>query len=172
MPIGGFQWNSLPARGLARALGAVALLECALSVSVHLIALLGFHSKGILNFQIGLTFGIFAMFIPTYLAQWLLLSEFPSSMFDSRFNGAAKLKIILACNPNWLRQTDYALLYYFFAFFAVFAYRTFPNHAGRLDEILLFSAGAAGFYCAEAAMLMSYGRSEHPLRFGDFNRLG
>jgi hypothetical protein len=164
--------NTLPAKGLARALSAVALAGCALSVAVHLIALLGFHSKALLNLQVSLFFGVFLMFVPAVLAERLLFSEFPSSMFDSRFNGAAKLKIILACNPKWLRQTYYALLYYFFAFFAVFAYRTFPNHAGQLDEILLFSAGAAGFYCAEAAMLMSYARSEHPLRFGDFNRLG
>ena len=112
------------------------------------------------------------MFIPAYLAERLLFSEFPTSMFDSRFNGSAKLKIILANNPKWLGQTYYALLYYFFAFFAVLAYRTFPNHAGQLDEILLFSAGAAGFYCAEAAILMSYGRSLHPHRLGDFNRIG
>jgi hypothetical protein len=172
MTIGGFQRNSLPARGLARALSVAALVGCALSVSIHLIALLGFHSQGILNFQIALTFGIFAMFIPAYLAQQWLFSEFPSSIFDSRFNRGARLKIMLACNPKWVGQTYYALLYYFFAFFAIFAYRTFPNHAGQLDEILLFSAGTAGFYCAEAAMFMSYGRSEHPIRFGDFNRLG
>lgn len=164
--------NSLPARGLARALSVVSLVGCALSVSVHLVALLGFRSKGILNFQIGLSFGIFAMFVPAFLAERLLFSGFPSRMFDSRFNNSGKLKIILADNPKWLGQTYYALLYYFFAFFAVLAYRTFPNHAGQLDEILLFSAGAAGFYCAEAAILMSYGRNEHPLRFGDFNRLG
>jgi hypothetical protein len=164
--------NSLPATRLARALSVVALVGCALSVFVHLIALLGFHSKGILNFQIGLSFGIFAVFIPAFLAERLLFSEFPSSMFDSRFNGSARLKIILENNPKCLGQTYYALLYYFFAFFAVFAYRTFPNHAGQLDEILLFSAGAAGFYCAEAAILLSYGRSLHPQRFGDFNRLG
>jgi hypothetical protein len=172
MTIGGFPRNSLPARGLARALSVVALVGCALSISVHLIALLGFHSEGILNFQIGLLFGIFAMFIPTYLAQESLFSEFPSSVLDSRFNRGAKLKIMLASNPKWVGPTYYALLYYFFAFFAVFAYRTFPKHAGQLDEILLSSALAAGFYFAEAAMLMAYGLSEHPIRFGDFNRLG
>jgi hypothetical protein len=162
----------LPAKGLARALSAVALAACAMSVCVHLIALLGSHSKALLNFQLGLSFGIFAMFIPVYLAERLLFSEFPSSMFDSRFYRSGKLKIILADNPKWVGQTYYALLYYFFAFFAVFAYRTFPNRATQVDEILLFSAGAAGFYCGFAAILMSYGRSEHPVRFSDFNRLG
>jgi hypothetical protein len=164
--------KSLPAKGLARALSAVSLAGCALSALVHAIALLGFHSKPILNFQLSLVFGIFPMGMAAILAERILFSEFPSSMFDPRFNGSAKLKIILAENPKWLAQTYYALLYYFFAFFAVLAYRTFPNHAGHLDEILLFSAGAAFFYCGAAAILRSYGRNEHPLRFGNFNRLG
>jgi hypothetical protein len=172
MPIGGFQWNSLPAKGLARLLTALAWVGCALSVALHLIALLGYHSKAILNFQLSLVLGIFPLAMVAFLAERVLFSEFPSSMFDPRFNGSAHLKIMLAQNPKWIAQSYYALLYYFFAFFAVFAYRTFPNHAGQLDEILLFSAGAAFFYCGSAAILMSYGRNEHPLRFGDFNRLG
>jgi hypothetical protein len=160
--------SSLPAKGVARALSGVDLVGCALSASVHLVALLGFHSKAILNFQIGLFLGIFLMFVPAFLAQERLLSKFSSRdrfrMFDPRFSRKVRLKIIFVNTPRWLRRTVNALLCYYLAFFAVFAYRTFPNKATELDEILLFSAGTAVFYCGFAAILTSYVASERPLR--------
>ena len=144
------------------------MAACAMSVCVHLIALLGFHSKALLNFQLGLFVGVFVLFVPSYLAQERLLSEFSSRdrfrMFDPRFSSKVRLKIIFANTPRWLRQTVNALLIYYLAFFAVFAYRTFPNKASMLDEILLFSSGTAVFYCAYAAMLTSYAGTERPLR--------
>jgi hypothetical protein len=160
--------NSLPAKGAARVLSAVSIAACALSVCVHLIALLGFHSKSILNFQLGLFFGVFIMFWPAYLAQERLLSQISFKdrfrMFDPRFSHKMRSKIILVNTPTWLRQVCYGILCYFFIFFAVFAYRTFPNKASELDEILLFSGCAAGFYSGYAAILASYARTERLLR--------
>jgi hypothetical protein len=146
----------------------MALAACAMSVCIHLIALLGFHSKALLNFQLGLFLGVFVLFVPAYLAQQRLLSEFSSRdrfrMFDPRFSSKVRLKILLANTPKWLRQTCNALLYYYIVFFVIFAYQTFPNKASMLDEILLFSSGTAVFYCAFAAILSSYARTEYPLK--------
>jgi hypothetical protein len=139
-----------------------------MSVCVHLIALLGFHSKALSTFQFGLFFGVFLMAVPALFAQERLLSKFSSRdrfrMFDPRFSRKVRLKIIFAKTPRWLRRTFSALLCYYLVFFAVFAYRTFPNKASELDEILLFSAGTAVFYCGFAALLTSYAASERPLR--------
>jgi hypothetical protein len=167
--LAGFSVKSLPAKRFARALSAVALAACGMSVCVHLIALLGSHSKSLLNFQLGLFVGIFVLFVPAYLAQERLLSEFSSRdrfrMFDPRFSSKVRLKILLANTPKWLRQMCNALLYYYIVFFVIFAYRTFPNKAlSELDEILLFSSGTAVFYCGFAAILTSYARTEYPLR--------
>jgi hypothetical protein len=166
--LAGFSVKSLPAKGFARALSAVALAACAMSVCVHLIALLGSHSKALLYFQLGLSFAIFGMFFPAYLAQERLLSEFSSRdrfrMFDPRFSRKVRLKIIFANTPRWLRQTLNGIGFYYLVFFAVFVYRTFPSKASDNDEILLLSVNAAAFYCAFAATLTSYARSERPLR--------
>jgi len=144
------------------------LAGCALSVCVHLIALLGSHSQALLNFQLGLFVGVFVLFVPAYLAQERLLSEFSSRdrfrMFDPRFSSKVRLKILLGNTPKWLRQTCNALLYYYLVFFVIFAYRNFPNKASMLDAIPLFSSGTAVFYCAFAAILTSYAGSERPLR--------
>jgi hypothetical protein len=160
--------NSLPAKGTARVLSEVALVGCALSVLVHVIALLGFYSRAILYFQLGLVSGIFLMSIPALLAQERLLSEFSSRdrfrMFDPRYSRKVRLKILLANTPKWLRQTFNALLCYFVAFFVMFVYRTFPNKGSELDEVLQFSAGTAVFYSGIAAILTSYAASERPLR--------
>ena len=130
-----------------------------------MIALLGFHPKAILNFQLGLFLGIFPMFIPAYLAQERLLSEL--SRLD-RLSYVVHRRIILANAPAWLQKMYKMLGYYFFAFFAVFAYRTFPNKATtELDEVLLLSVGAALFYSGFAANLTSYAGTEHPLRLDE-----
>jgi|ERR1700687_4907121 len=159
-------WNPLPAKGFARALSKVALVLCALSMLVHAIALLGFHTKAIFNFQMGLFFSIFPMSLPVLFATRRLQSELTARnrfwMFNPRFSFKAQ-KMTLAKTPTWLLRTQKALLFYCLAFFVVFAYRTFPNKATELDEVQLFSIVVAGFYSGFAAILTSYARSERPL---------
>ena len=108
------------------------------------------------------------MFLPAYLAQERLLSEFPPRdrfrMFDPSFSSKVRLKVIFGNTPKWLRRTLNVLFCYYIAFFTLFAFRTFPNHASEVDEIRLFSAGSTVFYCAFAAILTSYSRTERPLR--------
>ena len=68
--------ESLPAKGIASGASAVAMAGCALSLSVHLLALFGVYSKGILNFTMYLFTGLFPFFLLAVLAQEGLLSEF------------------------------------------------------------------------------------------------
>ena len=82
-------------------------------------------------------------------------------MFNPRLGSKAQ-KMTLAKTPAWLLRTYKALGFYFFAFFVVFAYRTFPNKATELDEVQTLSACAAVFYSVFAAVLMSYAASERP----------
>ena len=160
--------NSLPAQGLARALSKVALAGCALSVSVHLITLLGFYSKAIFNFQMGLFVAIFPMSLPVLFAQSRLMSAVSPRdrvrLFDPKHNSRIREKVILANTPAWLRKLFSALLYYFIIFFVVFAYRNFPNKTtSELVEVQMFSACAAGFYSGFAALLTSYAGTDHRL---------
>jgi len=162
-------WNPLPAKGFARVLSKVALVCCALSVLVHVIAL-GFYSKALLNFQIGLFLAIFPMFLPVLFASRRLQSELYAHsrfwMFNPRLSSKVQ-KMTLANAPTWLLRALYALFIYYFAFFVLFAYRTFPNKATNLDEVQVISAGAAVFYIAFAAVLTSYARTDHPLRLDE-----
>src|SRR5713101_4434776 len=113
------QWNPLPARGFARVLSKVALVGCALSVSVHLVTLLGFHSKAFFNFVMDLFLGIFPMSLPALFATQRLQSELtarkPFWMFDPRFSSKVR-KMTPANAPEWLRRLFSALLYYFLVF--------------------------------------------------------
>jgi hypothetical protein len=158
-------WNPLPAKGFARLLSKVALAGCSLSVLVHLITLLGFYSKATLNFQLGLFLAIFPMSLPVLFATRRLQSELTARnrfwMFNPRLASKAQ-KMTLAKTPTWLLRICKALGFYFFAFFVVFAYRTFPNKATELEEVQTFSACAAVFYSAFAAVLTSYAASERP----------
>ena len=159
--------NGLPAKGLARALSAVALAGCALSICIHLIALLGFYYKAILNFQLALMFGIFPLAIPVVLAQERLLSElsFRDRMFGRKLGYNVTWKILLVKTPEWLRRTVTALMYYTIASFVVFLFKNFSTKvASGHDELWIVSAYGAFFYSAFAAILMSYARSERPLR--------
>jgi hypothetical protein len=166
--IGEFQWNSLPAKGLARALSVVALAGCALSLCINLIALLGFHSKAILNFQIDMVLGIFPMAIPTVLAQERLLSEL--FFLDRVRKSRVAWRFLLAKAPEWMRSLYRSLSWYTVAVFVVFAWRNGgAKSSSQLDELWYMSAFVAAAYSAEAALLMSYGRCEHPIRFGDFD---
>ena len=163
-------WNPLPAKGFARLLSKVALVGCALSVSVHLITLLGFCSKAIFNFQIGLVLAIFPMSLPVLFAQARLMSALTPRdrvrLFDPKHNTRIREKIILANTPAWLRKLLSALLYYFIVFFVVFTYRNFPNKTTpELVEVQMFSIGAGVFYSGIAALLTSYSGTDHPLTF-------
>lgn len=165
-------WNPLPGKGVARLLSKVALVGCALSVLVHLITLLGFSSKAILNFQIGLVLAIFPVSIPVLFAQARLMSGLSPRdrvrLFDPKHNSRIREKVILANTPAWLRKLFSALLYYFIIFFVVFTYRTFPSKTtSELVEVQMFSACAAGFYSGIAALLTSYAGTDHPLTLNE-----
>ena len=158
----------MPAQGLARGLSKVALAGCALSVSVHLVTLLGFYSKAIFNFQMGLFAAIFPMSLPVLFAQSRLISALSPRdgvrLFDPKHNSRIREKVILANAPEWLRKLFSALLYYSIVFFVVFAYRNFPNKTtSGLVEVQMFSIGAGVFYSGIAALLTSYARTDHPL---------
>jgi hypothetical protein len=160
--------KSLPAQGFARVLSNVGLAGCALSVLVHLITLLGFYSKAILNFQLGLFLAIFPMSLPVFFAQARLMSGLPPRdrvrLFDPKHNSRIREKIILGNTPAWLRKLFSALLYYFIIFFVVFAYRNISNKTtSEPVEVQMFSIGAGVFYSAIAALLTSYARTDHPL---------
>ena len=161
-------WNPLPAKGFARLLSKVALVGCALSVSVHVITLLGFYSKAIFNFQMGLFVAAFPMSLPVLFAQERLMSGLSRRnrvrLFDPKHNSRIREKIILGNTPAWLRKLFSALLYYFIVFFVVFTFRTFPNKTtSALVEVQMFSIGAGVFYSAIAALLTSYAETDHPL---------
>ena len=162
-------WNPLPAKGFARVLSKVALVCCALSVLVHVIAL-GFYSKALLNFQGGLFLAIFPMFLPALFATQRLQSELYAHnrfwMFNPRFSSKVQ-KMTLANAPTWLLRTLKGIFIYYIAFFVLFAYRTFPNKDTNLDEVQMLSAGAAVFYAAIAAILTSYAGTDHPLRLDE-----
>ena len=158
--------KSLPAKGVARALAAVSIAGCALSISVQVIALLGFHSKALLNFQIGLFLGMFPLAIPTFLAQERLLPRLP--FLDRVRRSHVAWNVLLAKTPEWLRRTFTALGYYAMASFVVFLFKNFSTKIpSEHDELWILSAYAAAFYSAFAAILMSYARSERPLRLDE-----
>ncbi|HYL59389.1 MAG TPA: hypothetical protein VEU51_10995 [Candidatus Acidoferrales bacterium] len=140
----------------------MAFAGCGLSLSVHAITLLGFHSKALLDLQLGLFLGVFPVFLAAVLAQQRLLSEF--SQLDRFKLGNKMWRVIVARTPKWLRTLSYVLMGYALALFAVFAYLNFRNEsASELDEIRLMSAYSAAFYTAAAMVLVSYVESEHPL---------
>ena len=159
--------KSLPAKGVARALTAVSIAGCALSILVHVIALLGFHSKALLNFQIGLFLGMVPLAaIPASLAWERLLPRL--SFLDRVRRSHVAQKALLAKTPEWLRRTFTALGYYAMASFVVFLFKNFSTKIpSQRDELWILSAYAAVFYSAFAAILMSYARSDRPLRLDE-----
>ena len=147
----------------ARGLSSVALAGCALSLCVHLLSLVGFYSKAVLDFQICLCLGVFPFGLTAILAQKALLSAFPTFAFSSRVARASRVAL-LAGTPIWLKNAADALTAYAVALFVLFAIRNFPNMGTKLDELRLFSAYAAAFYTAPAAILTSYANTERSLR--------
>jgi hypothetical protein len=163
----------LPAKGLARSSSWVALAGCGLSLSMHALALLGFYSKEILNFQLALFVGVFPLFIPVILAQERLLSEFSFSFGEhlrliytkiGRKRARRISRALVANAPKWLRIMTKGLSVNAAAQFLILGYRTFPtNPASKSEELRFLSAFAAVFYSAAAEMLLSYSGSESPI---------
>ena len=86
-------------------------------------------------------------------------------MFGRKLGYNVTWKILLVKTPEWLRRTVTALMYYTIASFVVFLFKNFSTKvASGHDELWIVSAYGAFFYSAFAAILMSYARSERPLR--------
>ncbi len=164
--------NPLPGKRFASAVSVVAMAGCVLSLSVHVVTLLGLYSKAIFNVQIGLFLGVFGMAFFAILAQERLMSEF--SFFDRlrTLNPKFSFKVtraLLANAPRWLRVSSIALFAYAATRFVVFASYSLPARLlSKPEELQLFSAFAAAAYSFVAMMLMSYGRTERPLRPKEF----
>jgi hypothetical protein len=161
--------TSLPGKSLARAVSTVAIAGCALSLSVHVLALIGVYSKSILNFEIGLFTGVFPVFLLAVLAQERLLTKFTFQdrmirMLDPKFGHKVVSRLLLGQSPKWLRTVFIALFVNALAQFAIFAYQTFPSGtASQSTELRILSAYAAAFYSAAATILASYARTERVL---------
>src|SRR5262245_52008527 len=151
--------KDLPAKGLARALGGIAMAGCAMSLTIHVFALLGFHSKAMLHFQMALLAGIFPLALASFLAQQRLVSKLPSENLWRA--GRRNQKVAEAHAPEWLRKTKTTLFAYYFL---VFLWFMFENHSVKVapepDVVRMFSAGAAVFYSALATVLISYAETE------------
>ena len=161
------QVKSLPAKGLARALSAVALSACALTILTQMIELAGFHSKAIMHLQLGLYLACVATLIPSTLARRRLLPEL--SFYDRvmRFQGIQHLTQARA--PKWLRQLNAALAYYWMGSFVIFLCLELLR--GPSQRELWHNAWVSSFvvmgYSTVATVLMSYARSERPFRAGE-----
>jgi hypothetical protein len=70
------QVQALPAKGFARATGALALAISALSLGVHAFAVFGSYSDALMRIEDYLFFGLFPIMILAALAYRRLLSEF------------------------------------------------------------------------------------------------
>lgn len=162
--------TTLPAKGIASGASAIATAGCALSLSVHLLALFGVYSNLILNFGMYLVVGVFPVFFLAVLAQEGLLSKFSFRdrmlrMFNPKFAHKVIWRLLLGMAPKWLRAISIALFVNAMVQFAIFAYQIFPsNSSSQLGELRLLSAYAAAFYSAAATILSSYARTERPLR--------
>jgi hypothetical protein len=159
------QVESLPAKGLARALSAVALSACALTVLTQMIELAGFHSKAIMHLQIGLCLGMAASYVPYTLARRRLL---PKLSFYERVMRARGIQYLTQARaPKWLRQLNAALAYYWMGSFVVFFCLELlskgPSQSELWHDAWVSSFVVAG-YSTVATVLMSYTRSERSFR--------
>ena len=159
------QVKSLPAKGLARALSAVALSACALTVLTQMIELVGFHSKAIMDLQMGLCLGIATSYMPYTIARRRLLPKLSFYERVMRFRGIQYLTQARA--PKWLRQLNAALAYYWMGSFVVFFCLELLSKGPSQSE-LWHDAWVSSFvvmgYSIIATLLMSYARSERPFR--------
>ena len=159
------QVKSLPAKGLARALSAVALSACALTILTQMIELSGFHSKAIMHLQMGLWLGIAASYVPYTITRRRLLPKLSFYERVMRFRGIQYLTQARA--PKWLRQLNAALAYYWMGSFVVFFCLELLSK-GLSQSELWHNAWVSSFvvmgYSTVATVLMSYARSERPFR--------
>lgn len=154
--------RTLPAQGAAQIVSVIAMAGCAMSLFVHALVLLGFYTAAIFRLQLPLFLGGFAMLIVACLAQEALLSQFT---FAQRMRGRSVMRALTANAPTWLRYASYAILAYALALFLVFSCGTFLNKpVTESDELRIFTAYTAAFYAGAAMILMSYSRTDHPLR--------
>lgn len=164
--------KSLPAKGFARALSAVALMGFALSAAVHVMSMTGLYSPAILRFQIDLVFGMLLLSLFAVLAQEWRLRRFSFCDRLRTINPKLASKVrrqLSASAPKWLRRLVWAAMIYTFALFGLFIYRTIPaKPPSELDEIQVMSAFAAVFYSGAAMVLIAYARSDHPLDPAEF----
>jgi hypothetical protein len=159
------QVESLPAKGLARALSAVALSACALTVLTQMIELAGFHSIAIMHLQMGLWLGIAASYIPYALARRRMLPKL--SFYERVMRGRGIQYLTQARAPKWLRQLNAALAYYWMGSFVVFFCLELlskgPSQSELWHDAWVSSFVVAG-YSTVATVLMSYTRSERSFR--------
>jgi hypothetical protein len=155
--------KSLPAKGLARTLSAVALSACALTFLTQMIELAGFHSKAIMHLQMGLCFGAIVNGIPYTLARRRLL---PKMSFYQRVMKARGLNYLIQVRaPKWLRQLNAALIFYWMGSFVVFFCLELLSRGPSQRELwhnAWVSSIAVVCYSTAATVLMSYARTERP----------
>ena len=155
--------KSLPAKGLARALSAVALSACALTILTQMIELAGFHSKAIMHLQMGLWLGIAASYVPYTITRRRLLPKLSFYERVMRFRGIQYLTQARA--PKWLRQLNAALAYYWMGSFVVFFCLELlsrePSQRDLWDNARVSSLAVLGSSVI-ATTLISYARSERP----------
>lgn len=118
---------------------------CALSLSIHILALIGVYSKSILNFATSLLVGVLPVFFLAVLAQERLLFKFTFRdrmfrMFNPRFAHKVTSRLLLGQAPKWLRVVLITLFVNAFAQFALFAYQTFPSGSlGQSAELRMLA---------------------------------
>ena len=155
--------KSLPAKGLARALGAVLLAAGALTAFSQIIELVGFHSKAIMHLQTGLYVGVVATIIPYALARRRLL---PEMTFYQRVMKARGIQYLTQARaPKWLRQLNAAVGFYWLGSFVVFFCLELlsrePSQRELWDNARVSSLAVLGSSVI-ATTLISYARSERP----------
>jgi hypothetical protein len=161
--------NTLPGKSVARGVSTIAIAGCALSLSVHVLALIGVYSKSIVNFGRGLFIGVFPVFFLAVLAQERLLSKFTFRdrmfrMFNPKFAHKVTWKLLLGQAPKWLRAVLMVLFVNALAQFALFAYQIVRSGSpSQSAQLRIDSAYAAVFYAAAATILGSYARTERAL---------
>lgn len=163
--------KSLPAKGFARALSAIALVGFGLSAAVHVMSMSGLYSPAIMGFQIALVFGMLLVSLFAVLAQEWRLCRFSIRdrlrMYSPKFGSEVRRRLSSA-EPKWLRRLFWGVMLYTFILFGLFIYRTVSAKPSKLDEVRVISAFAAVFYSGAAMVLIAYARSEHPLNPAEF----
>jgi hypothetical protein len=154
--------KSLPAKGLARTVSALALSGCALTILTQMIALAGVHSNAIMHLQLGLYLACVATLIPSTLARRRLLPEL--SFYQRVMKGRGIEHLIRARAPKWLRQLNTALTFYWMGSFVVFLCLELlrgPSQVELWQNARLSSIVVLG-YSIVATTLISYARSDRP----------